>query len=82
MGTLVFRHACKFKKPNDWLLDIRGRRCWRRSGRQSLHWEPAAVLSVQVWTVRDLAQDSGSLPDRSDVPCLEAGRSARAQGGT
>jgi hypothetical protein len=30
--------------------------------------------------VRDLAQGSGSLPDRPDGPCLEAGLSARAQG--
>jgi hypothetical protein len=36
--------------------------------------------AVRGRTVRDLAQGSGSLPDGPNGPCLEAGRSARAQG--
>jgi hypothetical protein len=39
-----------------------------------------AVLSVESRIVRDLAQGSGSLPDRADGPRLVAGRSARTQG--
>jgi hypothetical protein len=36
--------------------------------------------AARGWTVRDLAQGSGSLPDGPDGPHLEVGRSARAQG--
>jgi hypothetical protein len=54
--------------------------CWRFFGAPNTQEEPAAVLSGQVRTVRDLAQGLGFPAWRPDGPRPGAGRSARAQG--
>jgi hypothetical protein len=52
--------------------------CVENRRRCSLHRRGRSAAKDQ--TIRDLAQGSSSLPDGPDGPCLEAGRSARAQG--
>jgi hypothetical protein len=42
--------------------------CWCRSGCQSLRQESVTVRSAHVRTVRDLAQNSGSVSDEPDGP--------------
>jgi hypothetical protein len=56
--------------------DLGAYHCVENMRRCSLHRRGRSAARGR--TVRDLAQGSGSLPDRSDGPHLEAGRSARA----
>jgi hypothetical protein len=58
--------------------DLGANQCVENLLRCSLHRRERSVARGR--TVRDLEQDSGSLPDGSDSPRLEAGWSARLQG--